>query len=248
MTHDQPMSPPLALPSSLAQLHAVRHGQSTANTIFAQAQQRLPGRDADVKLSRMGAIQARAAGRWLSAFPPEQGPHTVVVSPYLRAHETWDLMAEQAMQHGRQTPVAWSDERLRDREMGVLELMPPAAIRREQPREAERRSDLGEWAYRPPGGESLADVALRVRDFLVQLDATLPGRSVLLVAHDAVVIALRYVLTGLGAPVPGHDTAVPNASVTTWQGNGHHLALTSWAATDHLTDVHPPATRSPTDG
>ncbi|WP_230195837.1 histidine phosphatase family protein [Streptomyces coriariae] len=225
-------------PSAVAGLWAVRHGQSTANVAFAEAERTgsadLPvvGRDSDVPLSALGRAQARTLAGWLAGHAPGTGPDLVVCSPYARARQTWDAMAGPASD----VPVL-VDERLRDREMGVFELHPPTALEARAPAEAARRALLGEWSYRPPGGEALADVALRVRDFTTELAGAAAGRRVLLVAHDAVVIALRYVLAGLGAPVPHDLPPVPNASVTHWRGDGHHLRLAHWGRTAHLSDL-----------
>ncbi len=222
--------------STVAALWAVRHGQSTANVAFAEAERTgsadLPvtGRDSDVPLSALGRAQARTLTGWLADHAPGTGPDLVVCSPYARARQTWEAMAAAAPD----VPVL-VDERLRDREMGVFELYPPGALAARAPDEAARRALLGEWSYRPPGGEALADVALRIRDFTTELTGAAAGRRVLLVAHDAVVIALRYVLAGIGAPVPHDLPPVPNASVTHWRGDGHHLRLAHWGQTDHLT-------------
>ncbi|WP_406011230.1 histidine phosphatase family protein [Streptomyces sp. NBC_00637] len=225
-------------PSAVAALWAVRHGQSTADVAFAEAERTgsadLPvaGRDSDVPLSVLGQAQAGALAGWLAGHAPGTGPDLVVCSPYVRARQTWEAMAVAAAD----VPVL-VDERLRDREMGVFELHPAGALKARASEEAVRRALLGEWSYRPPGGEALADVALRVRDFTSELARAAAGRRVLVVAHDAVVIALRYVLAGLGAPVP-HDLApAPNASVTHWRGDGHHLRLAHWGQTAHLTDL-----------
>jgi broad specificity phosphatase PhoE len=85
--------------------------------------------------------------------------------------------------------------------------------------EAERREQVGDWYYRPPGGESLADVTLRVRDLLRELCEGASGRHVALIAHDAVVVAVEQVLAGIGAPPPDL-VPVPNASVSRWEGDG----------------------------
>jgi 2,3-bisphosphoglycerate-dependent phosphoglycerate mutase len=252
----------LAMPCSLDDLWAVRHGQSTAGVAFAEAARieaartesasteaarsgaaDLPvdGRDADVELSAQGHAEAAALGRWLTALDDEGRPDLVVCSPYRRARQTWAGMADTAVRNRVEPPPTLVDERLRDRDMGIFELHPPAAIEARSPREAERRARLGEWAYRPPGGEALADVALRVRDFLTQLDRVAPRRRVLLVAHDAVVTSVRYVLAGLGAAVPDDLPPVPNASVSHWSGDAAQLRLASWASTTHLTGMEPTA-------
>jgi broad specificity phosphatase PhoE len=107
------------------------------------------------------------------------------------------------------------DERLRDRELGVLDTLTGRGVRELHPEEAERRRFLGKFYYRPPGGESWADVALRVRSVLPELEAS--GERVLVVAHDAVIWLFRAVcerieereLLDLAAAHP-----IPNASIT----------------------------------
>lgn len=160
----------------------------------------------------------------------------MVCSPFLRTRLTWALMAEAAATRNRHLqPIrTLVDERLRDREMGVFELHPYKAIRRRSPEEAARRERVGNWVYRPPGGESLADVALRVRSFLDELDVVAAGEQVLVVTHDAVVMSMRYILEGMGAPVPDHLEPVPNASVSQWRREGPRLELRVWGEVGHL--------------
>lgn len=106
--------------------------------------------------------------------------------------------------------------------------------------ESARRERVGEWFYRPPGGESLADVVLRVRDFLNELRVDATGEHVMIIAHDAVVAAVQQVLAGIGAPPVGL-TPVRNASLSQWDGDGTRMRLTALGATDHLEDEEPPA-------
>lgn len=233
----------IAFPCGVARLSVVRHGESTANVLFADAERRgdahvrVPeGRDADVGLSGRGVAQGRELGRWLVGLAEGERPEVVVCSPYVRAVATWDEMARVARESEVPCPPALTDERLRDREAGVLELLPPPAVRERFPEEAERRERVGDWFHRPPGGESLADVTLRVRDFLRDLGdprSGAAGRHVLLVAHDAVVLAVRQALGGIGGPPPDLDP-VPNASLSRWDGDGTHLRLTSYGDTSHL--------------
>lgn len=234
----------LAPPCALAGLWAVRHGQSTANVAFAAAKASLstepvPGRDRDVPLSGQGAAQARALGAWLAAQAPRSGPDLVVCSPYLRARQTWELMTSRAAELGVRPPDALVDERLRDREMGVFELHPPSALRARAPEEAARRELLGDWYYRPPGGEAFTDVAVRVGQFVSDLGRAAPGRRVLVVAHDGIVVALRHVLAGIGATPPELLPPVPNASVSHWDGDGRRLRPTCWGDTAHLDTPDP---------
>jgi broad specificity phosphatase PhoE len=89
------------------------------------------------------------------------------------------------------------DERLRDKELGVLDTLTNHGVRTRYPIEADRRRWLGKFYYRPPGGESWADMALRLRSVLADLDRGEDGQRVLVVTHDAVVMLLRYICEGL---------------------------------------------------
>ncbi|WP_307826939.1 histidine phosphatase family protein [Streptomyces pactum] len=249
----------------LGGLTAVRHAESVANERFAAAargatdRHRPPDRESDaqvplweadalVPLSDRGVRQAVTLGAWLAALLPAHRPDLVLCSPYRRARQTWSVMAREAARRGHPAARPLFDARLRDREMGVFELLTPAAIAAAAPEEARRRARTGEWFYRPPGGESHADVALRVGDLLTRLDAVAGGARVLVVAHDAVVTALRHVLDGIGAPVPEDLPPVPNASVTRWVADRGRLRLEVFGDTGHLGDTgHPGGTGHPGD-
>ena len=226
----------------LAELSVVRHGESVSNVVFREAaragrpDESLAYRDARVPLTAWGREQSAALGRWWARAPRERWPDLVVCSPYARARETWAVAAEA----WPDAPEPLVDERLRDREMGVFELMTPLAIEARAPEEAQRRAAVGEWRYRPPGGESLADVTLRVRDFLGELASAAPGRRVLLVAHDAVVVALGLAVAGLGATPPSQPAPVPNASVTRWARDGTRLRPVVFGDTAHLAELATP--------
>ncbi|MFR9753865.1 histidine phosphatase family protein [Nocardia sp. 004] len=229
---------------SIADLRVVRHGQSAANVAFADpttAAMPLPGRDADIGLSARGHEQAVALGKWLAGLDEFERPQLVVCSPYLRAQQTWTVMARTAESSnaGAGCMRTVIDERVRDREMGVFELYPPTAIQSSAPEEARRRAQIGDWYYRPPGGESLADLCLRVRDVLNELDRTAETSRVLIISHDAVAAATRHVLAGIGAPPPTDLAAVTNGSISRWQSNRQHLHVMQWSDTSHLQEVMP---------
>lgn len=228
----------IATPTGLAGLWAVRHGRSTANDQYADpaVDAPIPEVDAGVGLSELGVRQAAALGNWWAGTDSAQRPDLVVCSPYRRTRQTWETMARTArtMDPAVGEVRALVDERLRDREMGVFELFPPAVLRARAPEEGSRRERVGNWAYRPPGGESLADVVLRVRSFLLDLERVAVGRRVLLVTHDAVVTAVRYIAEGLGVPAPKGLDPVPNASVSQWRNEGGSLVLAQWGSVAHL--------------
>ncbi|MGK8465851.1 histidine phosphatase family protein [Nocardia cyriacigeorgica] len=225
--HEAPAYP-LARPTEIGGVWAVRHGQSTVNAAAddpdADTRPRVP--DWTIELSPLGRQQAATLGEWWSRLGGDR-PGLVLCSPYLRTRQTWAAM-EQAARGSGDDPVVVVDERLRDREMGALELWSPAAIRRDAPEEAERRARLGDWFYRPPGGESLADVTLRVRDLVNELERSAARTQFLIVAHDATIAALRRIFAGPGSELPEELPPVPNASVSQWIQDGGRLRLVRW--------------------
>jgi broad specificity phosphatase PhoE len=227
------------LPSVLI---ATRHGESVANVEFRLAEQTgalsvpITSRDADIPLSMHGQAQAQALGRWWAALPPADRPRALWCSPYVRTAETARIALAQASGLGAVPvglPVRY-DERLRDRELGVLEMLTRAAIDEEHPAEAARRRRMGELYYRPPGGESWLDVALRVRSVLRDLCEEEAGRPVLVVAHDCTVLMLRHILDRLDEAQLMALEPVGNCSTSLWRAGGGRLLPDGWNATDHL--------------
>ena len=171
----------------------VRHGESVGNVAAEAARAAraevidVPSRDADVGLSPTGVEQARSWGRALAGESPDEPFDAVWCSPYRRARETAEVALEEA---GLDLAVR-VDERLRDRELGVLDRLTGAGVRARFPEEAARRQWLGKFYHRPPGGESWADLALRVRSLLADVDREEDGQRVLLVLHDALMMSVR---------------------------------------------------------
>ena len=58
------------------------------------------------------------------------------------------------------------DERLREKEFGILDRLTRSGIEELHPDQAEFRQLLGKFYHRPPGGESWCDVILRLRSAL----------------------------------------------------------------------------------
>ena len=180
---------------AVAELVLVRHGESMGNLAAAAANQagaeviQVGHRDADVPLSPDGERQSEALGPALARLLDGRSPTVVWSSPYLRARQT----AEIALRSGGVALPVLVDERLRDRELGVLDLLTTRGVEARFPEEAARRRWLGKFYHRPPGGESWADVVLRVRSFLRDLDDLPDGSRALLVCHDALVVLVRYV-------------------------------------------------------
>ncbi len=225
-----------------SELLLVRHGESVANTAARAAHEagaqtvEVPTRDPDVALTATGEQQAKALGAWLGALDDGDAPQRVWTSPYLRATETARLALEVA---GLDLPTV-VDERLRDREMGILDRLTGAGVAARYPEEAQRRRWIGKFYYRPPGGESWADLALRVRSVLADVDRLEDGHRVLVVCHDAIVMTARSVCEGLAESdvmaISG-STPVRNASVTRLvRVDDRRWDVHTWNAVDHLED------------
>jgi broad specificity phosphatase PhoE len=225
---------------SLQSLIMVRHGESTGNVARATAvatgleDMGIPERDADVPLSENGRAQAKALGRWLAALPDEKRPTVVLSSPYVRALETARISLE-----GIDVGEVRLDERLRDRELGVLYGLTPKGVTARFPEEAARKEHTGKFYYRPPGGEAWTDVALRLRVLLADLDRAHPGERVLVFSHDAVIVLARYILENLSEAeiLEIEKTPLANCSVTSWinrNGTPHLLCYNDLSPLNEL--------------
>lgn len=183
-------------------LWIVRHGQSAGNVAAARAAStgdaviEVADRDVDVPLSELGARQARALGTWFAAQPRDERPTVVLVSPYRRAIETARLAIASA---GLDLPASqfMVDERLRERELGMLNRLTRQGIAARYPEQAELRARLGKFYYRPPSGESWCDVILRLRSVTDLLRLQYGDERVLIVAHQVIVLCFRYLLERL---------------------------------------------------
>ncbi|GAA5205460.1 histidine phosphatase family protein [Microbacterium kyungheense] len=221
---------------AVKELWLARHGESVGNVAASQAEVDgldvipLDVRDADVPLSGTGREQALALGEWVSAH--REAIDAYWVSPYVRARETL------AIALGSDGPDATIvvDERIRDRELGVLDLLTRRGVARLHPEETARRQHLGKFYHRPPGGESWADVALRLRSFL--RDALNgPEERAMLVVHDAVVMLVLYVLLPMGEEELldfAKDHVVLNASVTHLTRGEGGWQITAFSDVEHL--------------
>lgn len=181
-------------------LWIVRHGESQGNVARDAAHAarsthiETGGRDVDVPLSQLGEEQSRALGRWFSTMPLSERPEIVLCSPYLRARQTAELVLSEA----DLDPVCMTcDERLREKEFGVLDRLTRYGIESLHPDQAELRRILGKFYHRPPGGESWCDVILRLRGALDTIALHHAGARVMIVAHQVVVLCLRYLLENM---------------------------------------------------
>ncbi|HEX8242475.1 MAG TPA: histidine phosphatase family protein [Longimicrobium sp.] len=205
----------------------VRHGESAGNVAAAAARAaglpmiQIAQRDVDVPLSPQGQEQASALGRWFADTPPSGRPTVVLTSPYVRARTTAELIRAAG---GTEDPCEELivDERLREREFGILDRLTALGVQQRFPEQAEHRRLLGKFYHRPPGGESWADVILRLRSALDSINLHYSRERVLIVCHEVVVLCLRYLLECMTeeqilAIEREHDVA--NCGVTSYEFN-----------------------------
>jgi probable phosphoglycerate mutase len=189
-------------------------------------------------------------GRWFAALPPAMKPQIVLSSPYLRARSTAEAVCN-ASGFAKDFSGLVSDERLREKEFGILDRLTRLGIEQRHPDLAASRHLLGKFYYRPPAGESWCDVILRLRSVLDTISLHYGGQNVLIVAHQVVVLCMRYLIedmdekTILAIDAQGD---VANCAVTEYvddeKGRGS-LVLTKYNFVAPLEQEGTPVTTSP---
>ena len=183
-----------------ARLWVARHGQSAGNVARDTAEADglelidIQTRDADTPLSPLGLEQAQAMGHWFASMPPDQRPDVLLTSPFVRAQQTIGCVAD-ALGLARSQILV--DERLREKEFGILDRYTKRGIVNRFPELAEQRALVGKFYFRPPGGESWCDVILRLRSVLEVLRRDHVAERVLIVGHQVIVNCFRYLLEHL---------------------------------------------------
>lgn len=239
-------------------LWIVRHGESAGNVARDRADAAGLGRidiaerDVDVPLSELGEEQACALGHWFKGQPAAERPEVVLTSPYIRALRTADIVRE----CGGFSPDAHRpepDERLREKEFGILDRLTRHGIEQIHPDQAEFRRLLGKFYHRPPGGESWCDVILRLRSALDTLSLHYAERRVMIVSHQVVVLCLRYLIEHMTeAEILDVDRSgdVANCSITEYRldrscGPNGELKLFRYNFTAPLERAGAPVTTRP---
>ncbi|MDM0015492.1 histidine phosphatase family protein [Variovorax sp. J22P168] len=239
-------------------LWIVRHGQSAGNVARDAAESGglavidLAWRDIDVPLSTLGKAQSTALGEWFARLPKHEQPEVVVCSPYLRALETARLVTERCGP-GADPASLRVDERLREKEFGILDRLTKFGIQQRHPELNEQRLHVGKFYFRPPGGESWCDVILRLRSLLEMITREYGGRRVLVVAHQVIVNCMRYLLEHMDEhQILDIDRQgdVPNCAVTSYRatrsgGEADVLQLDLVNFLAPLQEASTPVTREP---
>ncbi|HEV7646389.1 MAG TPA: histidine phosphatase family protein [Pyrinomonadaceae bacterium] len=180
-------------------LWLARHGESVANVARHKAEaegllmMEYPYREPDVPLSELGKLQSAAMGKWFAALPEEDKPNLIYTSTFVRTTESADILVKNA---GLDIEII-SDERLRERELGIFDRMTKLGATEKHPDECARREHLGKYYYRAPGGENWCDVILRVRSFWDEILEESAAANILILTHEVVVRCFRCVIESL---------------------------------------------------
>jgi broad specificity phosphatase PhoE len=204
----------MSAPPGGRHLLLVRHGRTVAN-----ARGLLLGRS-DPELDELGRRQAAAVGAAIASG--RYGTVTAVVaSPLRRTVQTAEAIG---------LPVL-TDERLVELDYGELEGMPLTEV--PPATWAAWQSDA---LFRPPGGESLADLGVRVRAACSDWAASIEGPgTVVLVSHVSPVKAAVAWALGVGDEIAWR-AHLDNASVTRVTLRGDRPVLSLFNATEHLVE------------
>ena len=178
----------MAMPVDLV---IVRHGHSEGNLAVGQGKKgddsfftpdfrQRPGHK--WRLLAEGRAQAQETGEWIAKNIGIKFDR-YYASPYVRTRETAALLN---LPHAE-----WRlDQRLRERDWGEISSMPFKEFETKHPQNHFlKKIDALYW--RPPGGESIADVRLRVRSIFDTLHRECEGQSVILVTHGEFMSAAR---------------------------------------------------------
>jgi broad specificity phosphatase PhoE len=203
------------------QLWIVRHGQSAGNVARDAAEANglalidIKTRDVDTPLSALGEEQSQAVKLWFAGMSEVDAPNVILCSPYVRARQTAEFIRS-----GLGDNITFvMDERLREKEFGILDRLTRHGIEQKFPELSEQRVHVGKFYFRPPGGESWCDVILRLRSLVETITREYAGERVLIVCHQVIVNCARYLLERMDeGQILDIDRQgdIPNCAVTSY--------------------------------
>ncbi|MBI3957114.1 MAG: histidine phosphatase family protein [Candidatus Kerfeldbacteria bacterium] len=178
----------------------IRHGQSLRNLVVGEnfvipdeaARERIAEfYDHTIPLTDEGHRQSESTG------PPliqEFGmPDCVYHSGYVRAEQTVIGLLRHLPVSERERIRVYHKIELRERDPGYTWHMTYQEVEQHFPWLFEHHRRVGKFFYRPPGGQSLAELADgRVHSILGTVARDRPGSSVWFVCHGGVIRALRF--------------------------------------------------------
>jgi NAD+ kinase len=178
----------------------VRHGESEGNvarkfsdggddSIFTE--EFCNRHNSRLRLTDRGRDQARAASVWLRENVGERFDR-YLVSGFLRAMETAALLNLPDAQW-------YQDFYLRERDLGMFDIMPEGEKRTKYP-EVFHRYRLDPFYWTPPNGESMAQLCLRIDRVLQTLHRECSEKRVIIVCHGLVMWAFMIRIERLTPP------------------------------------------------
>lgn len=193
-------------------LTLVRHGQTAAN-----AQNLLQGH-VNHPLDDIGRAQVTLLGTAVQKIAPVS---RVISSPLLRAQQT----AQAITQELSQSIEVETDPRWIELNYGDFDGQPVSSVSPEQ--WATWRTDEH---FRPPHGETLAELSVRVQEAIDNLLADSLSSHIVVVSHVSPIKAAVAWALGVGVEVSWR-TALDRASMTTVRLDAKHPALKTFNVT-----------------
>lgn len=174
-------------------LYLVRHGESEGNLARKKFVENgdafsvdfLAIHESQYELTSLGVNQAKQAGEWFKENKITKF-HRMLVSNNVRARKTAGYL---------DLPNAiWLENfRLRERDGGLFNTITPEERDVKYPNE-QKFYDEQPFLWRPPQGESVADVCDRIKIILDMLSRKFEGKNVIIVCHGHVMRAFRIEL------------------------------------------------------
>lgn len=201
------------------ELFVIRHGITEWNH-----QKKIQGQ-LDTELSEIGRQQAKA----LAARLAQVRAKAIYSSDLKRAQQTAQEIAAAC---GLELVL---DDRLRERNMGVIQGMRWEEVKEEYP-EIVKRMKSADPTYRIPDGESTEQVIKRVERWLANITRAHAGGTVIAVTHGGVLNVLFRLLLGLP---PGRFRRLKlfNASLNRFVRENGKWYLVTWGDICHLRQV-----------
>ena len=202
-------------------LFLVRHGQSEGNLVrkkFEESKDEsfftdefLGLHESQYALTDLGIEQAKKAGEWFKENH-YTGFYRMMVSNNVRAMQT--------AAHLGLPDASWMiDFNLRERDGGLFNVLTPSQRDRDYP-DQKKFYNTQPFLFRPPQGESIADVCQRVKIVLDTIARECDGKNVIMVCHGHVMRTFRIILERMSLRKANEyllgqteDSAVPNCSV-----------------------------------
>ena len=211
---------------------AIRHAESLRNSLkrggaaltsaqLAAGAASLP--DWQMPLSERGFKQAEHLAKSASAILKHlnitnERDFTICTSGFLRCVQTASCLKRSL----RLDQDDLCDIRLRERDAGYVYDMLDSQFQSEFSYTDRHHRLVGDFFYRTPGGESLADVVPRLASFFSELNATKPNKkNLIIVSHGGTMRAMKALFNNLTPDECAQTTNPNNCELWIWQNSLH---------------------------